>query len=51
MRENLPDHKSMPVQNFYQWFEPAVDKWLDLAKVMVIYFIFSSFKSTSLLKE
>ncbi|XP_072156728.1 BAI1-associated protein 3 isoform X1 [Bemisia tabaci] len=36
MRENLPDHKSMPVQNFYQWFEPAVDKWLDLAKVMAM---------------
>ncbi|KAK9502939.1 hypothetical protein O3M35_011619 [Rhynocoris fuscipes] len=31
-REHLPDQKSLAVHLYYQWFEPAVDKWLDLAK-------------------
>ncbi|XP_024086156.1 BAI1-associated protein 3 isoform X2 [Cimex lectularius] len=31
-RESLPDKKSLAVHLYYQWFEPAVDKWLDLAK-------------------
>lgn len=35
-RENLPDQKALAVHLYYQWFEPAVDKWLDLAKFKVI---------------
>ncbi|XP_054287830.1 BAI1-associated protein 3-like [Macrosteles quadrilineatus] len=31
-REHLPEHKSLSVHSYYEWFEPAVDKWLDLAK-------------------
>ncbi|XP_066902110.1 BAI1-associated protein 3 isoform X2 [Halyomorpha halys] len=32
-REHLPDQKNLSVHLYYQWFEPAVDKWLDLAKI------------------
>ncbi|KAL1129161.1 hypothetical protein AAG570_013692 [Ranatra chinensis] len=31
-RENLPDQKNLTIHLYYQWFEPAVSKWLDLAK-------------------
>lgn len=34
-QEHLPDHKTLPVHSYYEWFEPAVDKWLDLAKFKV----------------
>lgn len=34
-QEHLPDHKTLPVHCYYEWFEPAVDKWLDLAKFKV----------------
>ncbi|XP_046745944.1 BAI1-associated protein 3 isoform X1 [Diprion similis] len=35
MKDHLPqsDHKSLAICSYYQWFEPAVDKWLDLAKL------------------
>ncbi|XP_020709879.1 BAI1-associated protein 3 isoform X2 [Athalia rosae] len=35
MKDHLPqsDHKNLAICTYYQWFEPAVDKWLDLAKL------------------
>ncbi|KZC11069.1 BAI1-associated protein 3 [Dufourea novaeangliae] len=35
MKENLPqsDHKTLATCKYYEWFRPAVDKWLDLAKL------------------
>ncbi|XP_043289714.1 BAI1-associated protein 3 isoform X2 [Venturia canescens] len=35
MRQNLPssDRKNLAICQYYQWFIPAVDKWLDLAKL------------------
>ncbi|XP_015609061.1 BAI1-associated protein 3 isoform X2 [Cephus cinctus] len=35
MKDHLPqsDHKTLAICTYYQWFEPAVDKWLDLAKL------------------
>ncbi|XP_039285685.1 BAI1-associated protein 3 isoform X2 [Nilaparvata lugens] len=32
LREHVPDHKMLQVSQFYAWFEPAIDKWMDLAK-------------------
>ncbi|GLH13404.1 uncharacterized protein GBIM_17982 [Gryllus bimaculatus] len=33
-RENLPpqDQKTLAINTYYEWFEPAVDKWMDVAK-------------------
>ncbi|XP_053994233.1 BAI1-associated protein 3 isoform X3 [Hylaeus volcanicus] len=38
MKENLPpsDHKTLGICSYYEWFRPAVDKWLDLAKLKAI---------------
>ncbi|KAK9310329.1 hypothetical protein QLX08_000330 [Tetragonisca angustula] len=38
MKENLPqsDHKTLAICKYYEWFRPAVDKWLDLAKLKAI---------------
>ncbi|XP_078053508.1 BAI1 associated protein 3 isoform X5 [Augochlora pura] len=38
MKENLPqsDHKTLAICKFYELFRPAVDKWLDLAKLKAI---------------
>ncbi|XP_076385470.1 BAI1 associated protein 3 isoform X4 [Megachile rotundata] len=38
MKENLPqsDHKTLEICKYYEWFRPAVDKWLDLAKLKAI---------------
>uniref|UniRef100_A0A8D8TBQ9 BAI1-associated protein 3 n=1 Tax=Cacopsylla melanoneura TaxID=428564 RepID=A0A8D8TBQ9_9HEMI len=33
MSSNLADSKSMNVRAYYKWFEPAIDKWLDLSKL------------------
>lgn len=35
MRQNLPnsDRKTLAICQYYQWFIPAVDKWMDLAKL------------------
>ncbi|XP_026686906.1 BAI1-associated protein 3-like, partial [Diaphorina citri] len=33
MSSHLADAKSMNVRAYYKWFEPAIDKWLDLAKL------------------
>lgn len=31
----LQDHKSLSINQYYEWFEPAIDKWLDVAKIKV----------------
>ncbi|XP_026828926.1 BAI1-associated protein 3 isoform X4 [Ooceraea biroi] len=38
MKEKLPqsDHKTLAICKYYEWFRPAVDKWLDLAKLKAI---------------
>ncbi|EFN81951.1 BAI1-associated protein 3, partial [Harpegnathos saltator] len=38
MKENLPqsDHKTLAICKYYEWFRPAVDKWLDLAKLKAV---------------
>ena len=38
MKENLPqsDHKTLAICKYYEWFRPAIDKWLDLAKLKAI---------------
>lgn len=38
IKENLPqsDHKTLAICKYYEWFRPAVDKWLDLAKFKAI---------------
>ncbi|XP_051165972.1 BAI1-associated protein 3 isoform X1 [Leptopilina boulardi] len=35
MKKYLPqsDHKTLAICKYYEWFKPAVDKWLDLAKL------------------
>jgi hypothetical protein len=36
-REHLPvpDQKALAINLYYEWFEPAVDRWLDVAKFKV----------------
>lgn len=36
-REHLPvpDQKVLAINLYYEWFEPAVDRWLDVAKFKV----------------
>ncbi|XP_029160481.1 BAI1-associated protein 3 isoform X1 [Nylanderia fulva] len=38
MKDNLPqsDHKTLAICKYYEWFRPAVDKWLDLAKLKAV---------------
>nr|CAD7438418.1 unnamed protein product [Timema bartmani] len=38
-QEHIPpqDQKSLSINCYYQWFEPAVDKWLDVAKFKAMY--------------
>ncbi|KAL2736409.1 BAI1-associated protein 3 isoform X1 [Vespula maculifrons] len=38
MKDKLPlsDQKTLIICNYYEWFKPAVDKWLDLAKLKAI---------------
>nr|CAD7193595.1 unnamed protein product [Timema douglasi] len=38
-QEHIPpqDQKSLSINFYYQWFEPAVDKWLDVAKFKAMY--------------
>jgi len=38
MKENLPqsDHKTLAICKYYEWFRPAIDKWLDLAKLKAV---------------
>lgn len=38
MKEKLPlsDQKTLIICNYYEWFKPAVDKWLDLAKLKAV---------------
>lgn len=35
MKEKLPqsDQKTLAICKYYEWFRPAIDKWLDLAKL------------------
>ncbi|XP_067211831.1 BAI1-associated protein 3 isoform X3 [Linepithema humile] len=38
MKDNLPqsDHKTLAICKYHEWFRPAIDKWLDLAKLKAI---------------
>ncbi|XP_069688099.1 BAI1-associated protein 3 isoform X2 [Periplaneta americana] len=38
-REHLPvpDQKALSINLYYEWFEPAVDKWLDVAKFKAVH--------------
>ncbi|KAK2576361.1 hypothetical protein KPH14_005712 [Odynerus spinipes] len=38
MKDKLPpsDQKTLATCNYYEWFKPAVDKWLDLAKLKAV---------------
>jgi hypothetical protein len=31
----VPDQKALAINLYYEWFEPAVDRWLDVAKFKV----------------
>ncbi|XP_050539077.1 BAI1-associated protein 3 isoform X2 [Daktulosphaira vitifoliae] len=33
---NASDYKGLSAQCYYHWFEPALEKWLDLAKIKII---------------
>lgn len=46
MKEHLPppDQKSVSINCYYQWFEPAVDQWLNVAKVRALYRIKAAFE-------
>lgn len=33
---NASDYKGLSAQCYYHWFEPALEKWLDLAKLKIV---------------
>lgn len=33
---NASDYKGLSTQCYYHWFEPALEKWLDLAKLKIV---------------
>ncbi|VVC39810.1 Mammalian uncoordinated homology 13, subgroup, domain 2,Mammalian uncoordinated homology 13, domain 2,C2 [Cinara cedri] len=34
---NASDYKGLPAQCYYHWFEPALEKWMDLAKLKIVH--------------
>lgn len=46
MKEHLPvaDQKTLTVNAYYEWFEPALDQWLSVAKVRALCRIKAAFE-------
>ncbi|KAK6630949.1 hypothetical protein RUM44_003121 [Polyplax serrata] len=41
---NISDQKSLSINNYNQWFEPAIEQWLHLAKIKALYRIKAAFE-------
>lgn len=41
---NISDQKALSINNYYQWFETAVEQWLNVAKIKALYRIKAAFE-------
>lgn len=46
MKEHLSivDQKAVSINIYYEWFEPAFDQWLNVAKIRALYRIKTAFE-------